>query len=71
MPLFLITLRQESENHTVEEVADGFLIHRREGREDQFDDLARQVINAVGPFAAFPRLDSDGRYDCVHIIPTA
>jgi len=69
MPLFLTTLREPSPDHTVEPVEDGFLILPRPGREDQFNALARLVIEHVGPFAVFPRKGAGGRYDSVHIVP--
>ena len=69
MPLFLTTLSEPSLNHRVEAVTEGFLILPKPGRERQFDDLAREVVNYVGPFAAFARRGDDGLYDCVHILP--
>lgn len=71
MPLFLTTLREPSVNHLVEAVGEGFLILPQSGREREFDTLAREVINHVGPFAAFGRRDSGGLYDSVHILPEA
>ncbi len=71
MPLFLTTLREPSVNHLVETVSEGFLILPQMGRELEFDDLAREVINHVGPFAAFGRRGDDGLYECVHILPGA
>lgn len=70
MPLFLTTLSEPSASHRVEPVSDGFLILPVLGREREFDDLARELINYVGPFAAFARRGPDGLYDCVHILPT-
>lgn len=71
MPLFLTTLREPSVNHRVEEVSEGFLILPAVGREREFDALARDVINHVGPFVAFGRRGGGGLYDCVHILPEA
>lgn len=72
MPLFLTTLREGSECHSVEQASDGFLIVPVPGREEAFNDLARRVINgANGDYAAFPRLDGHVGYDGVHIIPIA
>ena len=53
------------------ETADpGFVIVRVQGHEAALNALARQVINQAGPdYAAFPRSDGRGGYDCVHIIP--
>lgn len=39
------------------------------GREKQFDELSRYVVDYVGPFAAFARCDESGLYGCVHILP--
>ena len=70
MPLFLTTLREGGPAFTVEEIDGGFLIHVVPGREAGFNDVARLVIHKAGPtFAAFPRSDGRGGYDCVHIIP--
>lgn len=71
MSLFLTSLKEESEDHTVELLVGSFVIHRKPDREDQFDNLARRVLNTANGFAAFPRRDENGRYDCVHIIPNA
>jgi hypothetical protein len=68
MSLFVATLREESEDHTVELDDIGFTIHRKPGREGEFDALARQVLAKVDTFAALPRKDEQGRYDCVQII---
>lgn len=69
MPLFLTSLREPSANHFVETVGEGFLILPQTGREVEFDALARDVINYVGPFVAFGRRGGGGLYDCVHILP--
>ncbi len=69
MPLFLTTLREPSAYHRVEAVTEGFLILPNPGREREFDELAREVVNYVGPFTAFARRREDGLYDCVHILP--
>jgi len=70
MPLFLTTLRVGGPSYTVEEVESGFFIHVVGGREAGFNDLARLIMEKAGPsYAAFPRSDGKGGYDCVHIIP--
>jgi hypothetical protein len=69
MSKFLTCLSEPSEDHRIEPATEGFVIVPQTGREEQFDALARRVINHHGPFAAFARRGSDGRYDCVHIIP--
>jgi hypothetical protein len=69
MPLFLASLREGGPAFTVEDAETGFLIVGVEGREGGFNDLARLVIDKPGPtYAAFPRSDGAGGYDCVHII---
>lgn len=70
MSLFLTSLREPSADHSVEPVEDGFLIRPIPGREQQFNALARLVIDYNGPFVAFPRKGVAGLYDCVHIVPT-
>ena len=38
--------------------------------EANFNNIARKLLDEAGPsFAAFPRTDGKGGYDCVHIIP--
>jgi hypothetical protein len=69
MSLFLTTLSEPSQDHSVEPVDHGFLILPIPGREAQFNALARRVIDHVGSLAAFPRKGAHGLYDCVHIIP--
>ena len=69
MPLFLTSVAEPSPNHRVEPMVDGFMILPVQGREVQFDDLARRVADYVGPFAAFARKGANGLYDCVHILP--
>jgi hypothetical protein len=69
MPLFLTTLREPSADHRVEPAQDGFFITPVPGRQQQFHELARRVIDHVGPFAVFPRKGADGLYDCVYIVP--
>lgn len=70
MSLFLITLREGGPSYTIEPSEHGFLIVRRDGHEDEFNPIARSVIDKAGPhFAAFPRSDGQGGYDCVHVIP--
>ena len=68
MQLFLLELMQGSADHSVEVTDDGVVIHRKGGHVEAFDALARQVMETVGDFAAFPRKDEDGHYDCVFIL---
>lgn len=70
MPLFLTTLREGGPSFTIEEIDDGFLIHLVPGHEQAFNQVARAVIDHAGPhFAAFPRSDGKGGYNCVYVIP--
>ena len=70
MPLFLTTLLEGGPSYTVEPAQPGFQIVRREGLDDEFNEVARRVIEKAGPsYVAFPRSDGLGGYDCVHIIP--
>lgn len=69
MTRFVETLRKGGPAFTVEEIADGFLIHLIEGHESGFNQIARLVIDKSGPdYSAFPRSDGRGGYDCVHVI---
>jgi hypothetical protein len=70
MPLFLTTLLDGGPSYTVEPTEPGIQLVRKEGHEEEFNEVARRVIEKAGPrFVAFPRPDGFGGYDCVHIIP--
>ena len=70
MPLFLTTLLEGGPSYTVEPADPGFEIVRRDGHAEEFNELARRLVEKAGPlFVAFPRSDGLGGYDCVHIIP--
>ena len=68
MPLFLITLAEPSEVHTVEKVEDGFLIRPQPGRYADFQELARGCINRDLPAVVLPHSDGRGGYEGVHVI---
>ena len=68
MPLFLNSLREESENHPVEPTPEGFIIVRKVGCEEGFNDLARRVMDYSGPYVALPIPDGHGGYEAVQII---
>lgn len=70
MPLFLQSLREGSECHTVESTPEGFTILSKDGREQEFNALARRVINTDGPYVAFPVPDGQGGYEAVHLVVT-
>ena len=70
MPLFLLTLREGSECHSVEPTPEGFTIARTTGHEEEFNTLARRVIDTNGPYVAFPVPDGQGGYEAVHIVET-
>lgn len=64
------SLRQETAAYSVEPYEEGFLIVRKPGAEEPFDEVARAVINHSGEvFAAFPRSDGRGGYESVLILP--
>lgn len=67
--LFLASIREPSANHSVVKVAEGFMILPKPGREVEFNALAREAVNHVGPFRAFARRGDDGCYLSVHILP--
>lgn len=69
MPLFLSSIREPSSCHRVVSVEEGFMILPQSGFERQFDELARETIEHVGPFRAFARRGEDGLYESVHILP--
>lgn len=70
MPISITLLKAGGSSYTVEEADHGFLIHVVTGDEANFNIIARRLINEAGPtYAAFPRSDGNGGYDCVHIIP--
>ncbi|KIC53160.1 hypothetical protein RM53_16620 [Brevundimonas nasdae] len=69
MTTFIYTLLKGGPAFTVEAVESGFLIHRVEGHDSGFNDIARAVMNNSGSeYSAFPRSDGCGGYDCVHVI---
>lgn len=69
MPLFLNTLLEGGPSYTVQPAEPGFEIVRRDGYTEEFNEVARLVLEKAGPsFVAFPRPDGLGGYDCVHII---
>ena len=59
---------EESDIFTVDLSGGTLVLRARPGQEAVFSDFARDIIDRVGDFAAFPRLDSDGRYDSVQIM---
>jgi hypothetical protein len=66
----VLKLRAGGSCYRVEGAEEGFLIYVIEGREAEFNELARSLINQSGPvFIAFARPDGHGGYDCVHILP--
>ena len=70
MPLFLATLLEGGPSYTVQPAEPGFQVVRREGFDEEFNELARRLVEKAGPlFVAFPRPDGLGGYDGVHIIP--
>ena len=70
MPLTLLSLRQESDVHAVEPCDEGFIIVRKPGAANAFDDIARKALNQAGEtYAAFPRPDGRGGYESVLIVP--
>jgi len=70
MPLFLTTLLEGGPSYTVQPAEPGFQIVQRQGYAEEFNEVARLVVEKAGPsFVAFPRSDGLGGYDCVHIIP--
>jgi hypothetical protein len=67
---FLETLREGGPSFTAHDADEGFLIRVIPGREAGFNAVARLACEKAGPtYAAFPRSDGVGGYDCVHIIP--
>lgn len=71
MQLFLKTLREPSEVHDVEELTDGFVIRRKQGRTAEFNALARRVVEneQEGAYAAFAEPDGHSGFEFVQIIP--
>jgi len=68
MSLFLTTLREGSEIHSVEATSEGFTILRKPGFETGFNALARRVMDDSGPYVALPIPDGHGGYEAVQII---
>lgn len=70
MGQFLENILKGSEVHAVLPADDGFTIVRRDGCENQFNDLARDIINYGGiDFVAFPISDGSTGYQSVFVLP--
>lgn len=59
---------EESDIFTVDLSGGTLVLRARPGQESVFSDFTRDLIDRVGDFAAFPRLDAKGRYDSVQIV---
>jgi len=60
----------DSHAFTAEVSATSVSLCAKPGKEAEFDAFTRAILNSVGDFAAFPRRDTEGRYDSVEILPT-
>ena len=68
MSLFLTTLIESGEAHEAEPVDAGFLISPKPGMRDQFDSLARRILDRQD-LLSLPQRDCEGLYEAVYIIP--
>ena len=70
MPLFLSTLLAGGQAYTISDMDTGFDIEPVEGHFEDFNALARLVVEKDGQtYVAFPRSNGHGGSDCVHIVP--
>lgn len=71
MTLFLLTLLQDEDCHTVTrpDNGDGFDFAPVPGQELRFNLLARKIMSCPGAFSAFSRHDGAGGYRNLQIIP--
>lgn len=67
---FLECLRKGSSAHRVTVEADGLSLVPLDGAEDQFNDLAREILERSGEdFVAFPTTDGSHGYERVFVVP--
>jgi hypothetical protein len=59
---------EQSAIFTIDLSGGTLVLRARPGHEASFNDFTRDIVNQVGDFVAFPRLDASGRYDSVQII---
>jgi len=72
MGRFLDTIRNGSDACSVVLSDRGFTLVRLIGREAEFNDLAREVLNYDGGgFVAFPLTDHSNGYESVFVLPIA
>ena len=70
MGRFLDSLDREHPWYRLEETNDGIAVIRRDGREHDFNRLARELIdNAGAEFVALPTSDGHTGYERVFLIP--
>lgn len=70
MGRFLDTIRRDHPAYRVEASDDGYVLVRRDGHDDQFNELARHLIDDAGEdFAVFPTSDGHTGYERVFVIP--
>lgn len=68
MEKFLNSLSASSDIYSIV-VHDGTLeLRPKPGREVEFSQFTRDILNRMDDCAAFPRIDVHGRYDSVQII---
>lgn len=68
MEKFLDSLTADSEIYTVVVANSTLELRPKPGREAEFNELTRDILDRMTDCAAFPRKDRHGRYDSVEII---
>lgn len=67
MKTFPVEWTRESDVFTVEAAANSVMLRAKSGREVEFDNLTRDIVDR-DDIAAFPRRDAHGRYDSIEIL---
>lgn len=64
------TLRPDQPDYRLERTDHGFILHAIEGREAQFAEVVRTLLDSVadGCFSVFPRSGSSDDYDAVEVV---
>lgn len=69
MGQFLDRLRQDNPAYSLEASDSGYLLIRREGQDDSFNEIARELLDEAGAeFVVFPTPDHEG-YERVFLVP--
>lgn len=68
MQKFLDSLTADSAIYSIVVANETLELRPQPGREAEFSEFTRDILNRMGDCAVFPRIDVHGRYDSVEII---